>query len=65
MRFSSSKTNKFRSGKGERCCDENVAKAFEAVIESSWGIPVFASNVTTVFGATAVDYCAEDATICQ
>jgi hypothetical protein len=62
VRLGGSKTNEFCSGEGEGCCDEDIAETLEAIVESSWGIPILATNVTTIFSSTTVDDCSKDTT---
>jgi len=40
-----SETNELGSTKRECCRDEDVAEAFESMVESSWIIPIFTSNI--------------------
>lgn len=50
-----SKTDKLCASKRECCGDENIAEAFEAIVECSWIDPVLPSYVPAVLCATAVD----------
>lgn len=63
--FCCGETDEFGAGKGEGGCDEDVAEAFEAVVEGSWVSPVFTSYVAAVLGSAAVYYYAEDSMRCK
>lgn len=54
----SGETDKFGSGEGERGSDEDCTEAFEAVLESSWVVPIPSAPVLGVYaiGRTAAEY---------
>lgn len=60
MCLSCSKTDQFRAGEREGCCDEDVAEPLEAVVECAWILPIPSSNVTTVLSSSTVDHCAKN-----
>jgi hypothetical protein len=46
MCLSSCEADKFSPAKRKGCGDKNIAKAFEAIIESSWVSPITTTNIT-------------------
>ena len=55
MSLCSSETNKFSPSKGECGGDEDVAEAFESIVESAWIIVEATSDITRVLRPAAVN----------
>lgn len=65
MSFCCGETDEFGSREGECGGDEDVAEAFEAVVEGSRVGPVFAADVAAVLGSATIYDCTKDSGKCE
>ena len=55
--------DQFRASKGKGCCDKNVAKPFESVVERSRIDPVLTPNVASILTSATVDHHAKNSAV--
>lgn len=60
MRLCCRETHELGATEGKCGDDENIAEAFESIMESPWAMPILAANVSCVLSTTAVDHYAQN-----